>query len=107
MNTPINDGGPAFPGFAHTPGYGNSRKNEHSGEWEVWKGDMTLRDWFAGHALAGLRARDYMGAGETSRGLNMHHNHATIAHFDNAGKWLARLAYEDADAMLAAREAKQ
>lgn len=59
----INTGGPAFPAGAH---FG-----------------MTLRDYFAGQALAGMNASE------------MH------------AKKMAEWAYETADAMLAAREAKQ
>jgi hypothetical protein len=72
MSTPINDGGPAFPsdyipGTATTPG-------------------MSLRDWFAGQALAGLLSK-----GQST---------------SNAKSWMPEEAYELADAMLAARERK-
>lgn len=43
MSTSINDGGPAFP---------SERVNEYS----TPKRGMSLRDWFAGQALAGLLA---------------------------------------------------
>ena len=44
------NGGPAFPQHMFTP---------YSGGGGVWttKGGMTLRDWFAGQALAGMLAR--------------------------------------------------
>jgi hypothetical protein len=63
----INDGGPAFPfkGYAGET-YG-----------------MTLRDWFAGQALAGMLIGEWL-----------------------SDKGVATLAYEYADAMLAAREVK-
>lgn len=51
---------------------------------------MTLRDWFAGQALAGLMSACDEGGSWTATGL------ATV----NA----ARSAYEAADAMLAARQ---
>ena len=66
--TTINNGGPAFPRHAY---------DGHDG--------MTLRDWFAGQALAGL-LRD---------GIDVFGVYAT-----------ANDAYKMADAMLAAREVK-
>jgi hypothetical protein len=62
----INDGGPAFP----IPDEG-------------WPG-MTLRDWFAGQALAGISAQ--YGTGDAAM--------------------IAVECYEHADAMLKAREVK-
>jgi hypothetical protein len=64
----INDGGPAFPRHAY---------DGHDG--------MTLRDWFAGQAMAGLVS--YVVEGAT---------------FEN----VAEDAYKAADAMLKAREVK-
>lgn len=46
MNTPNNDGGPAFPAFS-----------EDHGNIPTWSG-MSLRDWFAGIALQGMLAHD-------------------------------------------------
>jgi hypothetical protein len=46
MSTPIDDGGPAFPMSYHPDG----NNADHQG--------MTLRDWFAGQALAGLLSYD-------------------------------------------------
>jgi len=68
--TTINDGGPAFPTRYHEDMHG-----------------MTLRDWFAGQALAGLLA-----CGE--------------AHDEHTDSVTAGAAYKMADAMLTAREVK-
>ena len=70
MNEPINDGGPAFPAPYNNDGVG-----------------MSLRDWFAGQALAGLLA------GRGSAG-------------DKAPNW-ANGSYAIADAMLKARGGDQ
>jgi hypothetical protein len=52
MNIPINDGGPAFPsGKSETQGYENSHP--------YYEG-MTLRDWFAGHALSVPEINSYV-----------------------------------------------
>ena len=71
MSAP-NDGGPAFP-WREEDGEGGY--NQHVG--------MSLRDWFAGQALAGIMA----GGTDTS----------------NAVEWAPEEAYAVADAMLAAR----
>jgi len=73
----INDGGPAFP---IDPEHGVSHKGE------IYRATMgmTLRDWFAGQALAGLLA------GTLPPAIPM----------------MADDAYKQADAMLAARESK-
>ena len=70
----INDGGPAFPSVGE--GFGNPSYSAPG---------MTLRDWFAGQALAGLIA-------DQSR--------------DGSADDRARYAYAYADAMLKAREVK-
>lgn len=79
MTNEQNDGGYAFP----VAGYINEHGNEIPGEF-----GMTLRDWFAGQALASFTkvdtAYDY-----------------TTGHCDTA---LARRAWAAADAMLAQRE---
>jgi len=71
MSTIIDGGGPAFPTLFIEPKYGSGYKG------------MTLRDYFAGQALAGIMAGNY-----TSNSL----------------EWVPREAYALADAMLAARE---
>ena len=70
-----NDGGPAFPGFDLINQEG--RRNPAG---------MTLRDYFAGQALAGILAS---------------------ANFGNVKDWIGAKAYEVADSMLAARERKE
>ena len=75
MTKPINDGGPAFP-------HAQRLWDNDAQSWAVHSvGGMTLRDYFAGRALAGLRS--------------------TSAHCNS--ELAAALAYADADAMLAAR----
>jgi hypothetical protein len=78
MNTPINDGGPAFPTHENVNDPRTDGFHSVSG--------MTLRDWFAGQALMGQIARgaDYEKP-----------SHA------------AEDAYDLADAMLAARQVRQ
>ncbi len=74
MSATINDGGPAFPNVPSDPQY------------QSWDEGMSLRDYFAGQALAGMLAVENSDA----------HNDAT----------LARYAYCLADAMLEARNQK-
>jgi len=84
MTTPMQkstDGGPAFP----------LRSERQSGPFETevttYFG-MSIRDWFAGHALAGILASL---AGEKGQ-------------IPNIEKSVAESAYDYADAMLKARE---
>ena len=72
----INNGGHAFPGT----------REYHGGYY-----GMSLRDWFAGQAMAGMLAYS-----QNDRSGNWANNASEIA--------VARGAYEYADAMLAARE---
>ncbi|OZI39007.1 hypothetical protein CEG14_05580 [Bordetella genomosp. 1] len=75
----INDGGPAFP---HTRVHFDTSGTRKDG--------MTLRDYFAAQALAGLAGRKFH-AGDAG---------------DGYAEWAASMAYEFADAMLAARGAR-
>jgi hypothetical protein len=54
----MNDGGPAFPGEEGTSGYGNQKMTQgpNGPEWTSLNQGMSLRDWFAGQALAGMMA---------------------------------------------------
>lgn len=85
------DGGPAFPALdvEHFPaGYGYAEHDEVSG-----RSGMSLRDYFAGQAMAMFSSPDVLQAvrdDATERGLEPHEN-------------IARAAYEMADAMLAER----
>lgn len=74
----IDDGGPAFPCDVQVEDNSGSHYEEHSG--------LSLRDWFAGQALAGLCSQKPLP--ETPRQA-------------------AKIAYEAADAMLAARNKKE
>ena len=90
MNNPtIDDGGPAFPFEDWDPAIHSQRIDT----------GMSLRDWFAGQALAGLCATLREGEvvdreGDFEKSLALSAKHFSIAAF----------AY--ADAMLAARKAK-
>lgn len=76
MNEPINDGGPAFPASLYKLEYGQESVVPHEG--------MTMRDYFAAMAIPiAWKAYGYFD--------------------DNA---IAKSAYQIADAMLIAREAK-
>ena len=81
--TPANDGGPAFPRPPFTPGQPLHDSAADAGFAATGHSGMTLRDWFAGQALAGLMA------------------HPTAEFTAKGG---AAIAYEFADAMLRARE---
>jgi hypothetical protein len=83
VNAPINDGGPAFPHFKIDP---------YSSKVEICpQGGMSLRDWFAGQALAGICAPLY---DDESPTIWKHRE-------------FAKGAYMFADAMLAARKSKK
>jgi hypothetical protein len=73
----INDGGPAFPTVAR------------DGNWQPHHDGLSLRDYFAGQALAGIL-------------LNY-----TTQKFGASGFTVGTAAYQYADAILAAREGKQ
>jgi hypothetical protein len=75
MSTPTNDGGPAFaiPGIA-TNWYATMQTG------------ISIRDYFASQALAGILAS---------------------GNFGSTKYWIGQKAYEAADAMIAAREGKQ
>jgi len=90
MSTPINNGGPAFP--EHWKPLGESGCVLHPG--------MSLRQHFAGLAMAALLSReDTFANGDRSE-----------AGFPDSAERLwrevAKLAYQQADAMIAAGEAK-
>jgi hypothetical protein len=80
MSEPINDGGPAFPQPNH---FVENSDGRVVARWCMQDSGMSLRDWFAGQALAGLLA----GRGSTG---------------DKAPNW-ANGSYAIADAMLKAR----
>lgn len=69
MSQKLDDGGPAFPVPEDTTSWG-----------------MTVRDWFAGQALAGMHARDSFDIGQVTP------------------EQRAKLAYRDANAMMKARK---
>lgn len=80
MSDQPKDGGSAYPGFLYTPGNGHAKRSYPEGDLEERSPGMTLRDYFAGQALTGLVV-----------GVN-----------DPYAAVIARLAYEQADAMIRA-----
>lgn len=92
MNTPINDGGPAFPhdelvrDVVHTDGKLAARVYYASP-------GMTLRDWFAGQI-----------AGHLVSNSNQNPDWIRNASKEEQAKVYAENAYSLADAMIAARE---
>lgn len=88
MNSTTNDGGPAFPVTAST---GDPRDGVYC------RDGMSLRDWFAGQALAGY-ARSLLTqyASDVLCKLNERHGVST-------SDTIATMAYELSDAMLAER----
>jgi hypothetical protein len=86
MSEQHNDGGPAFPGTLYISGRGNCQPvtfPDGTVEWQEMSSGMTLRDYFAGQALAGLLTQPAEDAFEAN-------------HFATA-------AYQMADAMLKER----
>jgi hypothetical protein len=95
MSTPINDGGPAFPAqpIHHFPDGITMSQNQ---------GGMTLRDYLAGQALAGITSRSV----EVYKKLEG--SGISMSEIENElTQRLSCAAYIYADAMLAAREGKQ
>jgi hypothetical protein len=90
MNTPQNDGGAAFP---HEAVKWNSDAGIYVKDCENYYPGMTLRDWFAGQALAGIMAYHNPTRGDF--------------HYNCDDKQIANTAYSYADAMLAARNERQ
>lgn len=93
--TQIKDGGPAFPEAIAVGPTGNVYPG-YSG--------MTLRDWFAGQALAG-----YVGILSTAneQSLTKIAIENSLTGYVTNGQIAASVAYGFADAMLAAREERQ
>ena len=81
MKTPIKDGGPAFPFFCQGPTTAP----------EIYYG-MTLRDWFAGKAIAPT-IDTHCGAMQEGK-----------IHSSEFAKCVAKSCYQFADAMIAERE---
>jgi len=91
MSKPNNDGGPAFPLFAPPSETGDNILPIQFG--------MTLRDWFAGHSLTGLISMQ----ANPSVGTKTPVPEFYLARDRDA---FAKVAYDIADAMLAARNAQ-
>lgn len=88
------DGGPAFPHDGRDNGPGNIKGRPHDG--------MTLRDWFAGQALAAIIAKHPAMGNEVAPDIGV-----TVMSFGDADliyRAMANGAYRYADAMLEARK---
>lgn len=101
----MSDGGPAFPGLEYTPGQGNAKFDGvlPNGEtaWSIHAPGMTLLDYMAGQALAGMLAADGNDPRWTGKDTSPEYQ-------PGGGKWLdpsgvAAQSYDIADAMLAER----
>jgi hypothetical protein len=86
MNQPINDGGPAFPSIYYSEPIGSI------GPQLTVKGGISIRDYFAAAALQG----------------NLASQSIDVGYYDGKDGWnkAAKDAYQAADAMLKAKEAK-
>jgi len=91
----INDGGPAFP----HPEEGYWEDPKTCNNWKTYTG-MTLRDYFAGQALAGSLASQTPDSYWAFAALPEEITN------DIAKNGIARLSYDLADAMIKAREVK-
>jgi len=76
----MKDGGPAFPAFSVS----EYREDGYGGTFSITERGMSLRDWFAGQALAGYMVTDP----------------------DVLPELAAKMVYAIADAMLAEREGR-
>lgn len=91
MSAPLNNGGPAFP----LPGERWDEGEKVARSWDA--PGMSLRDYFAAKALQGLLANPNVVVADSNCGWS-------LCNTDHSG--LAKEALAQADAMLAAREAK-
>ena len=90
----IEDGGSAYPGIQGESGYGNSTSYQtlNGQSWINHNQGMTLRDWFAGQALAGMLSME---------GLQQKIGDRLLTLDD-----VAAAAYDYADRMIQARKEK-
>ena len=94
MNEQIKDGGPAFPCFSVTQGM----------VYPTNVSGMSLRDWFAGKAMASLITNAEFGA-TIQRIFDPTRAIASMGNENESPQeYLARVAYSQADAMLKVRE---
>lgn len=95
----INDGGPAFPGIQGADGHGNMTESVHPDGTRIWvfhNQGMTLRDFFAGQALAGALSNPSMVAAIVQGSKSP----------SDSPREMAVFALAVADAMIAEREKK-
>lgn len=96
MNPEINDGGPAFPGFAYTSGHGCNRKNAE-GDWENWEQGLSLRDYFSAKAMSAILSSEKL----LETVVRLSENDGR-----DMGAMVSKVSYEMADAMILERSKK-
>jgi hypothetical protein len=110
MSTLFEDGGPAFPvgdmqtahrvGMAATNGTGRPESEYIAAAARATAG-MTLRDYFAAKTMQGI-----VSSIDSEANYHRLHGHAHAQGL-KVSEWIARDAYKQADAMLAAREVRE
>jgi len=89
----VDDGGPAFPVFIVVSAPSDDNSVGESVDFTGLPRGLTVRDWFAGHALAGVLASQ----------TTIEDAAKTALPGETGAMWAARASYNLADAMLAER----
>jgi hypothetical protein len=95
MNTPVNDGGPAFP---QTPILNQNNEVVTSGMYFAEGPGMSIRDWLAGQALAGVASMPAFHSFIVEKQIKRPGREAATV-----GECVAYYCYDLADAMIRAR----